>query len=268
MTSESSAQSTAEEVVHRDAAQNSARAGIAVHGLVYVLIGALAIALALGGHRGETDSHGALDELSAHTGGWTLLLAIAIGLAVYALWQLSRVFVTGSGAQERAEAAFSVVFNGALSASAIHVLASGHASNQSRTQQDWTARVMGHTDGRWLVALVGAIVIIVGGVISYRGLKRSFADDLDLRRADPVIEKLVLTLGLVGTVARGVVVALAGVLLVVAAVQFNPSKARGLDGALRALRDTSLGPWLLLLVAAGLVMFGVYGLFEARFRRL
>lgn len=264
----STSKSTADQVVNNEAAHGLARAGIAMHGVIYVLLGVLALALAFGGHHGETDQHGALNELTGESGGWALLLAIALGLALYVLWQLSRVFVTGDDAKQRAEAAFSVIVNAALSASAFSVLISGHTSNQAHKQQAWTARVMGHTGGRWLIGLIGVVVIIVGVVIAYRGLKRSFADDLNFAGATEKTKKSVLTLGLVGTVARGVVTALAGVLLLVAAVQFDPKAARGLDGALRALRDTSLGPWLLVAVAVGLVMFGVYGLFEAKYRRL
>jgi len=73
---------------------------------------------------------------------------------------------------------------------------------------------------------------------------------------------------LVGSIARGIVVGMVGVLLITAAVQFDPKKARGIDGALRTLRDTPVGPWLLAVVALGLVMFGVFGFCEARWRRL
>ena len=72
---------------------------------------------------------------------------------------------------------------------------------------------------------------------------------------------------MVGTAARGMVFALAGFFVVQAAVTFEPEKARGLDGALRSLVKTPLGPWLLVVVALGLVAFGIYGLAEARYRR-
>ena len=75
-------------------------------------------------------------------------------------------------------------------------------------------------------------------------------------------------LGVVGGVARGVVVALAGVFLTSAAVQFSPDKAEGIDGTLRTLAHTPLGPWLLVLVAAGLVAFGLFSWTEARWRRV
>jgi type IV secretory pathway VirB2 component (pilin) len=78
---------------------------------------------------------------------------------------------------------------------------------------------------------------------------------------------MVEVLGVVGSTARGVVIALAGVFVVVAAVREDPKKARGLDGALHELLQMTGGPVLLGLVAAGLVAFGLFGFTEARWRR-
>ena len=73
-------------------------------------------------------------------------------------------------------------------------------------------------------------------------------------------------LGAVGNAARGVVFGVAGACLVVAAVSFDPKRAQGLDGSLRKIATTPLGPWLLVAVALGLVTFGVYSWCEARWR--
>lgn len=241
-----------------------ARVGFAAHGAVYVLIGVLALVLAVTGRRQETDQKGALQELTQHAGGWALVLAIAVGLTVYALWQLSRV-PSAQEKKDRFDAAFSALTNGLLAASAYSVLFSGQTSSQANRQQAWTARVMGDPGGRWLVGTVGVVVAVVGVVLAVRGLRRSFADGLDFAGVDRKVERTVLTLGVIGSVARGVVVATAGVLVLVAAVQYEPRKARGLDEALRTLRDTPFGPYLLGLVAAGLLAFGLYGLAEARY---
>jgi hypothetical protein len=80
--------------------------------------------------------------------------------------------------------------------------------------------------------------------------------------------RIVEWLGVIGTTARGVVFALAGVLVIDAAVTYSPSKARGVDGALNALRNQPFGEFLLLLAALGLLIFGIYGLCEARWRRV
>jgi heme/copper-type cytochrome/quinol oxidase subunit 2 len=155
----------------------------------------------------------------------------------------------------------------ALSVSAFTILVQGRDASQAKQQQSYSARVMHHTGGRLLIGLVGVIIVIVGAVLVWEGVTRKFEKYFKLGEMSPGARKVTEVLGVVGTVARGVVFAVAGVLVVTAAVQYEPSKARGIDGALRALRDTPLGPWLLGVVAVGLVMFGLFGLCEARWRR-
>jgi hypothetical protein len=119
-----------------------------------------------------------------------------------------------------------------------------------------------------LIGLIGVVVAVVGVDLVYEGFTRKFEKYFKLGEMSAGARKVTEFLGTVGTAARGIVFGVAGVLVVVAAVQFDPKKARGIDGALRALRDTPAGPWLLVVVAAGVVMFGLFGLCEARWRRV
>jgi hypothetical protein len=248
-----------------------ARAGLAARAGIYLLVGVLAVALALGSSKGETDQRGALQELSRHTGGTVLLFLIAVGLAGYALWRFSEAAVGVAGEGKKAGPRLQSLIRGlvyaALSVSAFTILVQGRDASQAKQQQSYSARVMHHTGGRLLIGLVGVIIVIVGAVLVWEGVTRKFEKYFKLGEMSPGARKVTEVLGVVGTVARGVVFAVAGVLVVTAAVQYEPSKARGIDGALRALRDTPLGPWLLGVVAVGLVMFGLFGLCEARWRR-
>jgi hypothetical protein len=105
-------------------------------------------------------------------------------------------------------------------------------------------------------------------VLVVRGAKTKFDEDFPLGSMSRPARKVTRTTGLVGTIARGIVVGMVGVLFLIAAVQFDPQKARGVDGALRQIRDAPVGPYLLALVAIGLVMFGLFGFCEARWRKL
>lgn len=245
-----------------------ARAGLAARGAIWILLGVLAVALALGKRSGETDQSGALQDLARDSAGWTLLLLLAIGLSCFALWQVVEAVKAGQQASRRLESAVTAVIYAGFAASAFSVVASGRTSSQAHRQQAWTARVMQHSGGRWAIGVAGVVVIVIGAVLFYRGVKRTFAEDLDQARMTAGTRKAVLVLGVAGSCARGVVVVMAGVLLITSAVQFDPNKARGVDGALRALRDTPAGPWLLGAVALGLVMYGLFGFCEARYRRL
>jgi hypothetical protein len=126
---------------------------------------------------------------------------------------------------------------------------------------------MSHTDGRWLVALIGVIVVLIGLATVVQGARRTFEKDLRINQMSSAARAVVIPLAVVGTVARGVVFAIAGVLVVEAAVTFKPRKSTGLDGALHTLAEHSYGPWLLGAFALGFIAFGLYGFAEARWSK-
>jgi amino acid transporter len=247
-----------------------ARLGLAARGTLYLLVGVLALMVAFGHKAGESDQRGAMQELTQHTGGSVVLLLVAIGLAGYALWRLSEAAfgVSGEGrkAGPRLQSLGRGLVYGALAVSAFTILIQGHGRSQAKQQQSYSARIMHHTAGRWLIGLIGVAVVVVGTVLVYRGLTRSFEKHFKLEEMSHASRRATEFLGVVGTAARGVVFGLTGVLVVIAAVQFDPKKARGIDGALMTLRDTPVGPWLLVVVALGLVIFGLFGLCEARWQ--
>lgn len=266
--------SSAQRIKSSSKLRGLARLGLASHGAVYVLLGVLALVLAFDGRQKETDQKGAFQELAENDAGWVLLLIIAIGLAAYALWRLIEAAFgvsgvdDGDGAKERLKSAARGVAYGALAFSAFTVVINGKSTSQSKRQQTWTAKVMQHDGGRWLIGLAGVVVVIVGVVLAVRGAKTKFEKHFPMSSMSPQAQRTTTVTGLVGTIARGVVVGMVGVLFVTAAVQFDPKKARGIDGALRTLRDTPVGPWLLAVVALGLIMFGLFGFCEARWRKL
>jgi Domain of Unknown Function (DUF1206) len=127
---------------------------------------------------------------------------------------------------------------------------------------------MQHPGGRWLVGIAGLIIVIIGLALAMEGIHRKFMKYLRTSQMSPRAHRIVRLLGVIGTVARGVVVALAGVGVIDAAVSHNPARSGGIDKALLTLRNQPAGPVLLMLVALGLVIFGLYGLCEARWRRV
>lgn len=252
----------------------AARLGFAARGLMYVLIGAIAVQVAFG-ERGQADRGGALGKLSHTRGGPVLLGVLAVGFAGIALWRFSEAAfgVRGGGPHQGGERVESAA-RGALYAvfcvsTAQLVLGSGGSAtaNGNSQSRELTARVMGHPGGRLLIGVAGVALAAVGVFLAREAWTRAFMAHLDFgseRRAGAVVEKL----GVFGGVARAVVFGLAGVLLVVAAVRFDPADAEGIDGTLRAFTRTPLGPALLVAVALGLVVFGVFSWCEARWRRI
>ena len=145
---------------------------------------------------------------------------------------------------------------------------SGSQHSQTRQQQDITATAMRHTEGRWLVGLVGLVVVVIGLVLVSQGARRKFMKYLQTAQMSHRTRRVVELLGATGTIARGLVFALAGALVIDAAITHKASESGGIDKALLTLRDQPFGEYLMLLAALGLAVFGVYGLCEARWRRV
>jgi hypothetical protein len=253
------------------AARALARAGLAARGVIYILIGWVAILVALGQSSRQADQQGALQLLARQPYGLVSLWLIGIGFAAYALWRLSEaafgVTGEGNGAGPRLKSLARAVIYAGFAYLTFQVI-SGSAGSQTKKQQDLTAKVMHHSGGRWLVGLVGLIIVIAGLTLVFEGIRRKFMKFLETSRMSLRTRRIVERLGVTGTTARGVIFALAGVLVVEAAVTYKPAKAGGIDKALLTLRNQPFGEFLLILAALGLIVFGIYALCEARWRKV
>ncbi len=248
----------------------AARLGLTARGVVYLLLGLLAVLVARGA-RAEVDQKGVLEQVIARPFGGAVVALLALGFACYSLWRLSEaVFgVTGEkpGPGPRIKSLVRGLVYGFLAVTAVALLF-GSKSSQATQQKTLTAQVMAHPGGRWVVALVGAIVVVVGITLVVEGLRLTFMRYFPAGSMSAGLRSAIRQLGRIGTVARGLVFALAGALVVSAAWTYQPAKAGGLDAALKTLREQSYGPVLLGVAGVGLMIFGVYGLAEARYRRV
>jgi hypothetical protein len=248
-----------------------ARAGLVARGVVYAIIGVLALKLALGDGGEATNQQGALRTIADRPFGKTLLVLVAVGLAGYAAWRLVRAAV-GHGAEQRdsrgdrVAALASGIGYAILCATAIKLLAG--SSTGSGTPKKATGGVLDWSGGPTLVAIAGIVLIGVAGYQAYKGLARKFLEDSKTEQMSPAVEKAFTALGVFGHVARAVVFALIGYGLLKAAIDYDAQKAIGLDGALRELSHASYGPALLGVVAAGLIGFAAYSLADARYRKV
>jgi uncharacterized protein DUF1206 len=249
-----------------------ARSGFVARGCIYGIIGILAIKLATGSGGHAASQQGALEAIARQPFGKVLLILVAVGLAGYALWRFVHAFL-GHG-PERHDSAFDrlaalgsgIVYAG-LCAIAVRILA-GSGGGSSENTHKTAAGVFGWPAGTWLVGIAGVVLIGLGLYQGYRGVSKDFLDDSKTEQMSPKVESWIEWIGTFGHLARMVVFGLVGVFLIRAAVDFNPSKAVGLDGALAKLAHASYGPYMLGLVAAGLIAFGVYSLSDARYRRI
>ncbi|WP_371673468.1 DUF1206 domain-containing protein [Streptomyces sp. NBC_00289] len=256
--------------------EGAARAGFTARGVIYLLVGALALQIAFGEGKRQADRGGALAEISDKPFGAVLLWALGVGLAGMALWRLSQVLFGADGPdgrkpQKRALAAVRFVFYAFVAYSVLSFAAgagkSGGGSSDEQSR-DVTARALELPAGQWLVGAGGLAVVAAGIWIAVQALRRKYHDKLKLGEMGRRMRRLVDVTGVGGGVARGAVFAAAGVFAVRAAVDYEPDRAKGVDDTLRSFADTPLGPWLLVCVAGGLVLFGLFSFAMARWRRV
>jgi hypothetical protein len=255
----------------RTALRTTARVGLVARGFVYGLIGVLALELALGvGGRTESQS-GALKTIAAQPFGKVLLILLAIGLAAYAVWRLieaaagARLDEDGAS-RRRLSALASGVAYAVLCYSAIKIIVGGHASSGS--PKPATAGVLGWPAGPVIVAIAGAVVVGVGLYQLYKGISRKFEEESDLGHSSARTRDTFVVVGVTGYVARGVTFLVIGYGLVKAALDYSPNSAVGLDGALQKLAHSTLGPFVLGVVALGFVAFAAYSIMDVRYHKV
>lgn len=266
------AQATAEGVERTAGFEVLARAGFVARGVVYGIIGILAIKLAIGAGGKTTDQSGALRTIAHQPFGKVLLVLVAIGLAGYSLWRLLHALL-GHGPErsdsgfDRVSALGSGIAYGAICAVAVAILL-GSGSGTSGHTSKATAGVLGWPGGTWLVGIAGAFFIGIALYQGYRGVTQDFLKDAKTETMSDATRKWYKLVATWGHLARAVVFGLVGVFMIKAAADFNPTKAVGLDGALAKLEHQPYGSALLGIVAAGLVAFALYSLADARYRRI
>src|SRR5438445_3749610 len=243
-----------------------ARLGYAVKGIVYLIIGGLAAKLASGQGGAATDQRGALQTIYEQPFGKFLLAVVAIGLLGFALWSFIQAIYDTEGKGRDAKgiiarigyAAVGVAY-AALAFGAYQLVAGTGNVGQGSTAstQDWTTTLLKLPAGVALVVIVGLVVLGVALYLFAKAYTAKFQSRLNLAGVSAQLRKFVIFLGRFGYGALGVVFTIVGFFLIVAAIQFNPQKAKGLDTALRELLGLPFGPLSMGIVARCFRAYGV-----------
>jgi hypothetical protein len=266
----------AHEAGEGDALEHLARIGLVAYGVVHLLVAWLAVQLAWFDGGGQSaDQSGALSTVAESPVGKPLLWLIAVGLIALAAWQAAEVLRWRSGWSASGKARTKALRKSgtALVKAAIYIalavlairFATGNGQSSSQSQQETTAGVLGWPGGQFIVGAAGLILVGTGVWHVIKGLRKTFLKQIDTSEASPKALRLVTRLGQVGFPGKGIALALVGGLLIYAAITFDPSKAQGLDGALRTVLELPYGPILLTLVAIGIAAFGAFLFVRARY---
>ncbi|WP_350351323.1 DUF1206 domain-containing protein [Microbacterium sp. A8/3-1] len=269
MNSTDSAASAARTAQDSTVFRTLARVGYVVLGILHLLIGGIAISIATGGG-GEADQGGAMQQIQRSPAGVVLLWIIVLGLVALAIWQIAEA-VLERDPDAKKKWGHRIKFLGtaaayvAIAGTAL-VYALGGQSQSSDSSQSFSARLLAAPAGVALLVLVGLIVVAVGGAFVVRGITKAFTKHLELPTG--AARKGIISFGVVGYIAKGIAVGVAGILFVVAALTHDPETAGGLDAALRALAGLPFGVVILWTVGAGLVLYGLFCFARARYARM
>lgn len=281
MTGVQVAHQKARQAANSDWAERLARIGFAARGVVYLIVGVIALQIAYSTDaNNEASKDGALREIAKKPMSGPLLIALAIGMVGYILWRLSEA-AWGKRDEEderkrtakRLGSAAKAALYGAFLVSTLRFIRLGpDAGGQHRTggapEDSWTAKALDVPGGRILVGVVAIVLIGAAGWIAYRGLAQKFEKRLDTSEMTPVTGRAVDVVGTVGLAGRGAIVGLAGFLLLRAALDYDPTKASGVDATLRVVAQQTYGKVLLTAIAVGIMAYGLYSWAEARYREL
>jgi hypothetical protein len=257
----------ADEAQDHPAVSWAARLGFACYGLVYLLIGWLALQLALGDSEGQPSRSGALRQLADQPFGRGLLWVAVGGFAALVLWELCQVVVGHRGRDGlakvagKAGSAFKVVVFATLGISAARVATGSGSSGGS--SQGWTARVLSWPVGPALVAVAGVAIVGFAAWSVVKGVTDRWRKEVDGESRTGATGRALTWTARIGYVGRGAAFGVLGALVVWAALTHDPQKSGGLDGALGTVRDGPAGPVLLALIALGLACFGVFNAAKA-----
>lgn len=248
------------------------RVGFTARGVIYLLIGYLALRIAFGHGGAQADRQGALHRVAGQPFGTAMLWLLAAGFACMALWRGWTALLNPGGRKKPggrlADGARAVFYASVSWGTAAYAAGVGGGSGSDKKSQDWTANALGLPGGRFLVAAAGLVLVGAGVTIAVRAVQQRFLRKLDTVTMHERTRQAVTALGVGGNGARGLVYSAAGVFVLVAAIRFDPHRAKGMDATLRVFSRTPAGPWLLVLVAVGLVLFGGFSFASARWRRL
>ena len=250
-----------------------ARAGYTAKGVVYSIIGVLAVQTAIGAGGQTSGSEGAIRTLADEPYGRIMLGLMAFGLLGYVVWRFAQALFDAEDNGTDGKAIVKRLFYGVsgLAYASLAFLAGRLAfgmgsSSSGGSKQAWTAELLSQPFGQWLVGSVGVIIIALAVRHFYKAYTADFMNSYNIHEMSHKKRRLAKRVGQWGLSARGVVFSLIGIFFLQAAWQSDPSEAKGLDAALETLAGQPYGPWLLGIVAAGLVAYGVYCFSKAKYR--
>jgi uncharacterized protein DUF1206 len=263
----------------------AAQVGLAARGVVYLVLAYLVARIALGALGGSSTSQsasgpGVAQAVAAQTAGRPVLVVLAVGLVLYALFSILDAVLHHDDESpaakrwgDRALSAWGFVVYGAFSAYCFSTAFSSSAGKQTAAQSDrqhtqWSADVLNWPVGWLWLGLLGGILLLIAVFLLSRAARLSFRPRLDRDAMSPLMWTLAMMSGAIGYGGRALLFGLVGWFILGAAIENDPSQGQGVDGAARLFARSAAGPYVLWMLAAALAIYGLYLFVETRFRHV
>lgn len=247
-------------------ARKIGRLGYVAYGLLQLVLALLAWQIAWSTPSDDATTSGAIASIAQQPAGQVMVWIVALGLLILAGWQAYLAVRENDGWRATAGAIISAIAYGTLAFVAFRIaLGSPQRSDSNERSEQAAGTVLSLPGGRWLVAVVGLVIIGVGIWHAFAGATGKFADDLADEATDGRSGSVIMALGRLGFIARGLAYMAVGGLFIAAAVASDKDNAGGLDAALTTLKRQPAGPLLLSFIALGFAAYGVYSFARARY---
>lgn len=259
----------AEQAHDSDWMDHAIRAGLVAYGVVHLLVGWLALQLALGEKEDSASNTGAMHYLAQQPLGGVLVWMVAVGMFLLVLWRLLEFAFGYRGESDdakrwrkRAASLGKAVIYGAIGLSALRT-ATGSGGGKGGTDST-TATLMQLPGGQLIVGAVALAIIGYGALLVHRGWTEKFREHLDAQGQSGKDGSAYVKLGKAGYIAKGIAIAIVGGLFGYAAITHDPKKSGGLDQALQTVLEQPFGQVLLIAIAIGIAAYGVFCFARAR----
>ncbi|WNF24942.1 DUF1206 domain-containing protein [Mesobacillus jeotgali] len=252
-----------------------ARFGYIAKGLVYGMVGVLAALAAFGPSGDTTGTSGALQSLATLPFGEIALWFIGIGLIGYILWDFIKAIkdpedegTDAKGLVKRAGYFISALIYSNLAFGAIKLASNTGSAGGDNSEKTISAKLMEQPFGVWLVGIVGGVIIGYGVYELYKGAKEKFMTQFKTYEMNDKERKITRISGKIGLISRGIVLSMVGFFFIRTAYTHNPNESKGLGGALTELANQPFGQFLLAIMAAGLILYGIYQIIKGRYQQM
>lgn len=240
-----------------------ARAGFVVSGILHIMIGWIAFKVATGSGGGEASNSGAMAEIASSPGGQILLWIMTVGLAALGIWRLTTIFVASEAKEKAKGGVLGVVFLSLAFSTA--TFAMGGSKSDGDQASGVTAKVLEMPGGKILIVVAGLVVVGVGLYGIYKGISKKFKEELEAGAGAGKVGSAIIVAGVAGNTARGIAFCVLGGMIGWSALTADPGKAGGLDVALRTIGEQPFGKILLIAMAIGFALYGLYSIARAKY---